>query len=95
MVHGNCVSIGCYAMTDARIEEIYTLADAALRGGQAFFRVHIFPFPLTEENLSKYKQSKWYSFWRNLKEGYDLFQATALPPDASVRNKKYVFAQEN
>ncbi len=26
MIHGNCVSVGCYAMTDAGIEEIYTLA---------------------------------------------------------------------
>ena len=25
MVHGNCVSIGCYAMTDAGIEEIYSV----------------------------------------------------------------------
>ena len=29
MVHGNCVSIGCYAMGDAAIEEIYTLVAAA------------------------------------------------------------------
>ena len=28
MVHGNRVSIGCYAMTDAKIEEIYSLVDA-------------------------------------------------------------------
>ena len=26
MVHGNCASIGCYAMTDAQIAEIYALA---------------------------------------------------------------------
>ncbi len=36
MVHGSCVSIGCYAMTDKGIEEIFTLADASLRNGQAF-----------------------------------------------------------
>jgi len=41
MVHGNCVSIGCYAMTDEKIEEIYAIADASLRNGQSFFRVHI------------------------------------------------------
>ena len=43
MVHGNCVSIGCYAMTDPLINEIYSLASAALRNGQPFFRVHAFP----------------------------------------------------
>ncbi|SVD61889.1 uncharacterized protein METZ01_LOCUS414743, partial [marine metagenome] len=47
MVHGNCVSIGCYAMTDAGIEEIYSLCDAALTNGQRFFRVHAFPFRMT------------------------------------------------
>lgn len=36
MVHGNCVSIGCFAMTDSIIEEIYALADAAFRNGQPF-----------------------------------------------------------
>src|SRR6266516_5598597 len=35
MVHGDCVSVGCYAMTNEWIEEIYTMTDAALRGGQA------------------------------------------------------------
>ncbi|WHI53155.1 L,D-transpeptidase family protein [Microbulbifer sp. MLAF003] len=33
MVHGDCVSIGCYAMTDTNINEIYTLATEALKGG--------------------------------------------------------------
>jgi murein L,D-transpeptidase YafK len=44
MVHGNCVSIGCYAMTDEGIEEIYVLADAALASGQPFFRDTLFRF---------------------------------------------------
>ena len=30
MVHGKCKSAGCYAMTDALIEEIYTLARESL-----------------------------------------------------------------
>ena len=41
MVHGNCVSIGCYAMTDERIEKIYSLCDASLMNGQPeIHRVH-------------------------------------------------------
>ena len=91
MVHGDCVSIGCYAMTDKNIEEIYTLADASLRNGQSFFRVHIFPFRMTAENMNKYTKSTWYSFWKNLKEGYDLFEAAKRPPNVLVRNKRYVF----
>ncbi|TQV65559.1 murein L,D-transpeptidase, partial [Exilibacterium tricleocarpae] len=55
MVHGDCVSIGCYAMTDSYINEIYALGVAALKSGQPFFRVHLFPFKLELENLSKYR----------------------------------------
>jgi murein L,D-transpeptidase YafK len=91
MVHGSCVSIGCYAMTDPVIEEIFTLIDASFRNGQQFFRVHIFPFKMTEENLKKHQDSEWISFWKNLKEGYDYFEKSKKPPDVSVKNKKYVF----
>ena len=56
MVHGRCVSIGCFAMTDAAMEEIYTLADAALRCGQPFFRVHVFPFVMTARNLGESRE---------------------------------------
>lgn len=91
MVHGECVSIGCYAMTNAGIEEIYTLADAALRNGQPFFRVHIFPFAMTAENMAKYANSKWIDFWQNLKQGYDYFEKDHCPPDVSVQNAKYHF----
>jgi murein L,D-transpeptidase YafK len=74
MVHGNCVSIGCYAMTNARIEEIYTLALASFVQGQKSFPVHIFPYRMTEENLAAYGDKKWLPFWRNLKQGYDFFE---------------------
>jgi len=92
MVHGDCVSIGCYAMTDEKIEEIYTIADAALRNGQEFFRVHIFPFRMTAENMKRHDKSKWYTFWENLKEGYDIFEHNShIPPNVEVVNKRYVF----
>lgn len=93
MVHGRCVSIGCYAMTDKYINEIYAMAQGAFEGGQAYFRVHSFPFRMEDENLRKYKAHKWYSFWLNLKEGYDFFVKTKVPPDVSVKSGKYVFNQ--
>ncbi|MCB1214543.1 MAG: murein L,D-transpeptidase [Deltaproteobacteria bacterium] len=96
MVHGNCVSIGCYAMTDEKIEEIYTISQAALKKGQDFFRVHIFPFKMTQENLKRHQASPWYNFWTNLKEGYDFFEKDKKsPPEVKVKNKKYVFEKEN
>lgn len=91
MVHGRCVSIGCYAMTDKRIEEIYTLMDAAFRNGQSFVRVHIFPFEMKGKNMGKHMWSPWYSFWSNLKEGYDFFEEKRRPPDIVVKNKRYEF----
>jgi murein L,D-transpeptidase YafK len=51
MVHGDCKSVGCYAMTDAGIEEIYTLVDAALVAGQPNIPVHIFPFRMTDAQM--------------------------------------------
>lgn len=93
MVHGDCVSIGCFAMTDKSIEEIYTLAHAALSKGQPFFRVHIFPFKMTDKNMNRYRKSKWIQFWRNLKTGYDWFENhDQVPPDVFVRKGRYQFS---
>jgi murein L,D-transpeptidase YafK len=92
MIHGDCVSIGCYAMTDNYINEIYALAVAALKGGQPFFRVHAFPFKLEEKNLQKAKSNPWYAFWLNLKEGYDYFNKYKKPPNVEVSGSKYVFS---
>ncbi len=93
MVHGNCVSIGCYAMTDAKIEEIYGLVEAALGKGQKFVPVHIYPFKMTEENMIQHSESKWFDFWMDLKKGYDYFEAEKLPAKISVKNKRYVIAE--
>ncbi|MCF6300845.1 MAG: murein L,D-transpeptidase [Proteobacteria bacterium] len=91
MVHGNCVSVGCYAMTDEKIEEIYTLVHSALAGGQGFFRVHAFPFRMTDENMAKHSKNKWYDYWLNLKQGYDFFESSKMPPDVNVKSGVYVF----
>lgn len=93
MVHGGCSSSGCFAMTDERVEEIYTLAQAALLNGQDSFKVHVFPFPLTDQNLARYQKSRWYDFWLNLKEGSDLFEASGLPPNEFVVAGRYAFEE--
>jgi murein L,D-transpeptidase YafK len=90
MVHGDCKSRGCYAMTDAVMEEIYILAREALAGGQQAFQIQAYPFRMTEANLSRHKNNKWYGFWRNLKEGYDQFEATRVPPRVDVCERRYL-----
>jgi murein L,D-transpeptidase YafK len=90
MVHGDCRSAGCFAMTDALIEEIYVLAREAFQGGQRQFQVHAFPFHMTEANLARYKNHQWHGFWKTLKEGYDTFQQNQLPPKVAVCSRQYL-----
>jgi murein L,D-transpeptidase YafK len=90
MVHGGCSSIGCYAMTDPVIDEVWRLVSAALKRGQRRFHVHIFPFRLTEENLANRAGRPWAGFWRDLKPGYDLLETTRLPPRISICQGRYV-----
>jgi len=92
MVHGSCVSIGCYAMTDHGITEIYGLVAAALEAGQPGVPVHIFPFRMTPSAMAAAAaDSTWAAFWANLKEGYDAFEATHVPPRVSACEGRYAF----
>ena len=91
MVHGNRVSIGCFAMTDRKIEEIYTLCHAALANGQKFFRVHAFPFRMTAGRMEQARTSRWHPFWKNLGQGYDFFEKNKVPPNVQVTGKRYLF----
>ena len=95
MVHGNCVSDGCYAMTDEKIEEIYTLVESALQKGQEYVQVHAFPFRMTDINMALYGNSEWYDFWMNLKEGYEYFELEKLPPHVKVENRRYMIYEAN
>lgn len=94
LVHGGCSSIGCYAMTNPVIAEIYKLAGQSLSGGQDQIPVHVFPFRMTAENMTRYGDSEWHSFWVNLKEGYDAFERTHRPPKVSVCDDKYHFEEQ-
>ncbi|HZV21347.1 MAG TPA: L,D-transpeptidase family protein [Hyphomicrobiales bacterium] len=90
MIHGDCKSAGCYAMTDAYIEEIYILAREAFDAGQTRIHVHAFPFRMTPENMQRHKDTPWDSFWARLKEGYDSFQQSGRPPIVKVCSKQYL-----
>jgi murein L,D-transpeptidase YafK len=90
MVHGKCASAGCYAMTDALIEEIYALARESFIGGQDMIQVHAYPFRMTDANLARQKTSEWYPFWQTLKEGHDHFETTRTTPAVAVCSRKYV-----
>ncbi|HVV56565.1 MAG TPA: murein L,D-transpeptidase family protein [Mucilaginibacter sp.] len=91
MIHGDCKSIGCYAMTDPMIEEIYTMAYEAFLHGQKTIQVDIFPFRLTNKNLDAYSEWPDYHFWEQLKPGYDIFEKTHVPPVVEVAKGNYSF----
>lgn len=95
MVHGGCGSIGCYAMTNGVIMEIWHLVTAALEGGQKRFQVQAFPFRMTDASLATRAPGETAQFWRHLKTGYDLFETDLVPPKVSVCGKSYVFAPGN
>lgn len=95
MVHGSNVSVGCMAMTNRKIEEIYTLADAAFEGGQKFFRVHIFPFKMTATAMQQNSRNSWQPFWQELKIGYQIFENSKLPPNVTVKDKTYQFENQD
>jgi len=91
MVHGNCASIGCYAMTDIGIDDIYGLVSAALAKGQRSVAIHIYPFRLTDAALAANAGSLWDGYWANLKEGADLFEASHIPPAVFACGGRYAF----
>jgi len=90
LIHGGCSSVGCYAMTNVVVEELFQLGEAALKAGQDRFQVHVFPFRMTADALKAYKGNEWIGFWENLKQGYDAFEAARLPPRIGVCEGRYV-----
>jgi murein L,D-transpeptidase YafK len=91
MVHGGCRSVGCYAMTDYQMEEIYSLVEEAFRGGQDRVQLQAFPFQMTAENLTRHAEDPNLPFWEMLKTGSDAFSATGVPPKVAVCNQRYIF----
>jgi murein L,D-transpeptidase YafK len=91
MVHGGCASVGCYAMTNPVVDELWRIVTAALDGGQKRFQVQVFPFRMTDANLEHYAENAHAEFWRDLKTGHDIFDAGNLPPRISVCGQRYVF----
>lgn len=81
-IHGSNVTDGCLPLTDALVEEVYLLAVAARAAGQVSIAVHIFPFPLTKEELARRADSQHATFWRELAPGYAYFEQHHVPEEA-------------
>jgi hypothetical protein len=91
MVHGDCSSRGCYAMTDEQIAEIYSLGRESFFGGQRAFQFQAYPFRMTPVNMARHRNNPNMPFWKMIKEGYDHFEVTRQQPKVDFCEKKYVF----
>jgi murein L,D-transpeptidase YafK len=91
MIHGDCSSRGCYAMTDEEIGEIYSLAREAFLGGQKEIQLQAYPFHMTPANLARHRNNPNLAFWQMIKEGDDHFQVSHLEPKVNVCERRYVF----
>ncbi|MEZ0274055.1 MAG: murein L,D-transpeptidase family protein [Roseimicrobium sp.] len=97
MVHGNQVSLGCFAMTDPVIEEIYLVVESAIHAGQKEVPVHVFPFRMTQERMTQEeaKDSEWLDFWKDLHKAWAKFEEKRTVPKVKVdvEEKRYVVAE--
>lgn len=90
MVHGSCVSIGCYAMGDAAIEEIYTLMSMAFDAGVREVPVQAFPFRFDRADVEvRLADPRWGEFWRELRAGWDAFESSRRVPQITVASSHY------
>lgn len=85
-IHGGCQTLGCIAVTDDAIKELYWIGVEARAAGQERVPVHIFPARLTAAELELLGRTfsahpDLIAFWTSLKPGYDYFeQHRILPP---------------
>lgn len=83
-IHGASVTIGCLPITDDKIKELYLYAVFARNGGQSTIPVYIFPFSMNDANMNTFARRyaadpSLVAFWRNLKQGFDLFMTNKIP----------------
>ncbi|MCY1083296.1 L,D-transpeptidase family protein [Archangium lansingense] len=91
-VHGNCMSIGCIAIEDGPIEELYLMVLEARAKMKRDVPIHIFPRRLDEKGLAALEKHpratpQLVSFWKSLEPGWRHFEETRRPPRVSVDAK--------
>jgi murein L,D-transpeptidase YafK len=88
-IHGGCKSIGCLAITNSGIEEIYWIAVEARAMGQQSIPVHIFPARMDSRESRRVRtayaaDAAVLSFWKTLEPGYTYFETHRRLPSISV-----------
>lgn len=92
LIHGKCGSIGCFAIQDRNVEEVYAAVRAALEGGQGYIPVLALPFRFGALAPSKQDTRQMSEFWADLRRADLLFDRDRLPPLAWICDGRYYFA---
>ncbi|MDX7986751.1 murein L,D-transpeptidase [Xenorhabdus sp. 12] len=90
MIHGECKSIGCYAMTNRYMDEIYQYTESALYHGQHEIKINIYPFRMTSQNMMRHKNNDNYPFWEQLQPAYEYFAKHGVPANVSIIGGQYI-----
>jgi murein L,D-transpeptidase YafK len=88
-VHGDCVSIGCIAIEDEPIKELYIMVLDTRAKTKRDVPIHIFPRRLDTEGLRALEKGRpdtdpLVAFWRSLQPAYTFFEETRHLPVTSV-----------
>jgi murein L,D-transpeptidase YafK len=98
MIHGSCVSIGCVAIENGPVSEVFLAAYDAFRHGRKRIPVHIFPTRLDEKGMSWLREhhgEKLVKFWNQLRPGYAYFERHRKLPRVSInRRGRYIVKTE-
>jgi murein L,D-transpeptidase YafK len=92
LIHGGCGSIGCFAVQNESVEDVYGAVRAALKGGQAYVPVLALPFRFTSLAPEKEDTLQMSEFWADLRRADLLFERDKIPPAAWICDGRYLFA---
>ena len=92
LIHGGCGSIGCFAIQNQNVEEVYGAVRAALRNSQAYVPVLTLPFRYSALAPEKEDTLHMSEFWSDLRRADLLFERDKLPPIAWICDGRYYFA---
>lgn len=90
-LHGKQVSIGCLALGDAAIEEVYLLALDA--GNRDAISIHLFPARMQGPEWERLRaaHADLAPFWSELQPAFDAFEQTKrVPPVTVAADGRYV-----
>jgi hypothetical protein len=88
-IHGGCNSIGCLALTDEGIKQLYWVAVEARAAGQQRIPIDILPARLGDDEMTQLDRAfrarpALVAFWKTLKPAYDFFETKHILPNVRV-----------